>query len=126
LLPIIENNRESRKKSPLAKCNELFLKFSTYRNRIFVCRSSNTDNPPVFTAGNLSKIPDFLNVAEPVEIFFHGWLNSASTPGIMNITDLYSSRVSAQTLSFCGAIHGTDYKYNNVGEGKGKNFPVLI
>jgi hypothetical protein len=38
----------------------------------------------------------------------------------MNITNLYSSRVSAEMISFCAVIQGMDNKHNNMGEGKGK------
>jgi predicted alpha/beta-fold hydrolase len=60
--------------------------------------------PYVFTTGNVSKIPDFIDATKITVLVFHGWTGSETSSFMRNVTAAYLSRVSVEIISFCRVI----------------------
>jgi predicted alpha/beta-fold hydrolase len=76
----------------------------------FIYRRSSPIYPFVFTTGNVSKIPQFIDVTKPTVIVFHGWSGSGTSAFMRNVTAVYLSRVSVEMFFFCLVIKGMGNK----------------
>ncbi|XP_023727966.1 phospholipase A1-like isoform X4 [Cryptotermes secundus] len=54
--------------------------------------------PFAFTTGNISKIPQFMDVTKPTVMVFHGWTGSETSSFMRNVTAVYLSRVDANAF----------------------------